>query len=302
MFNALYLQTRCIYLSDHTEKQLADHAASEREFITSVADSGFAGSVVSTIKSALRVSRVVRDRLSRDTWRVLASLDESVDRLSVVDNRESIPQMVSELNHVIVALAGFSGLLMESMTRGVAWRFLDMGRRLERAVGLATLLRATAVSPIEREKVLLDAVLEVADSGMTYRRRYPSSPQIAPVLDLLLTDDTNPRGLVFQLRILREHIAVLPSLAKQGLLSTQQRLILSTINEVELSDIDELCTVSGSPPQREGLLELLELLGTNLPLLSDSLTETYLYHANVARHLRQREGASTTSKAPGPIR
>ena len=34
---------------------------------------------------------------------------------------------------------------MESMTRGQAWRFLDMGRRLERATTLLLLLERTLV-------------------------------------------------------------------------------------------------------------------------------------------------------------
>ena len=37
------------------------------------------------------------------------------------------------LNQMIVNLSAFSGLGMESMTRGPGWRFLDMGRRIERA-------------------------------------------------------------------------------------------------------------------------------------------------------------------------
>jgi uncharacterized alpha-E superfamily protein len=72
------------------------------------------------------------------------------------------------------------------MTRGQAWRFLDMGRRLERAMTLVTLLRGTLSERCDREGPLLEAVLEIADSGMTYRRRYLATLQVAPVVDLLL--------------------------------------------------------------------------------------------------------------------
>src|SRR5207244_1196016 len=90
------------------------------------------------------------------------------------------------------------------------WRFLDLGRRLERAATLVRLLRTTLVEPPAKEAGLLEALLEVADSGITYRRRYLARLQAAPLLDLLLTDDSNPRGLLFQLRALVEHLTALP--------------------------------------------------------------------------------------------
>ena len=81
------------------------------------------------------------------------------------------------------------------MTRGHAWRFLDMGRRLERAMTLITLIRATLCERTERESTLLEAVLDVADSGMTYRRRYLATMQVSPVVDLLLRGAQTPGEL-----------------------------------------------------------------------------------------------------------
>lgn len=92
-----------------------------------MADESVDGSVINAIRSTLRVSRAVRDRISHDTWRILSTLDEAVAGLVAVDGQNSISQLVNALNYVIIALAGFSGLVMESMTRGFAWRFLDMG-------------------------------------------------------------------------------------------------------------------------------------------------------------------------------
>ena len=42
---------------------------------------------------------------------------------------------------------------------------------------------------------------------MAYRRRYRSDVDLDAVLDLLVHDDANPRGLAFQLDRLREHVA-----------------------------------------------------------------------------------------------
>jgi uncharacterized circularly permuted ATP-grasp superfamily protein/uncharacterized alpha-E superfamily protein len=265
--------------------------AAELAFINAVTDAGCAGSVVSAMRAALRTSKVVRDRISHDTWRVLASLDEAIERLQAAQGRDGIARLVNELDHIIVRLAGFSGLVMESMTRGFAWRFLDMGRRLERAMALVTLMRATLVDPIEREAPLLEAVLDVADSGMTYRRRYATSLQTAPTLDLLLADDTNPRSIIFQVQTIREHIGALPPLSTPGVRSNQQRLVLSATSQIELCDVSDLCRLAGDSQRRQRLSNLLQHLAAVLPSLSDSLTETYLYHANVARHLQHYETA-----------
>ena len=270
----------------------------ENEYIAAVADESVDGSVINAIRSTLRVSRAVRDRISHDTWRILSTLDEAVAGLVAVDGQNSISQLVNALNYVIIALAGFSGLVMESMTRGFAWRFLDMGRRLERAVNLVALMRATLVEHDDRESSLIEAVLDVADSRMTYRRRYPAGLQTAPTVDLLLADDANPRGVIFQLKTLAEHINALPPQLTQGVRTAQQRLVLLATSQIELSDINALCELGDQAQRRITLDGLLRQLGMLLPQLSDSLTETYLYHADVARHLRHAEADSNTNSGP----
>src|SRR5262249_56146295 len=95
-------------------------------------------------------------------------------------------------NRLIVTVAAFSGLGVESMTRGQGWRFADMGRRLERGAYLTGLLRATLVGPHAALENLLEALLEVGDVSITYRRRYLGSLQLVPVVDLLLPPAPNP--------------------------------------------------------------------------------------------------------------
>jgi uncharacterized circularly permuted ATP-grasp superfamily protein/uncharacterized alpha-E superfamily protein len=297
----LLLALRCHQLNLLTqpipEEREFDEDTAESEFVTAVCDANFNGSVVNALRSALRVSRVVRDRVSYDTWRVLSSLDEMITRLAAESSHRDLSRLTDELNRVIVTLAGFSGLVMESMTRGFAWRFLDMGRRMERAVSLVLLLRSTLVEPSTREAALIEAVLDVADSGMTYRRRYPAGLQTAPAVDLLLADETNPRGVIFQLKTLAQHIAALPPISIQGVRSNQERIVLSATSQIELADLDSLCQIGATTNRRSGLELILGSLTTLLPRLSDSLSETYLYHANVARHLRNRDSPSVSPGA-----
>src|SRR6185369_12053422 len=108
------------------------------------------------------------------------------------------------IHNLVLDLAAFNGMEMENMTRGRGWRFLDFGRRIERGLSLLKLLSAAA-GVQSQPAAILEPVLEIADSVMTYRRRHFTAPQLAGVLDLLLRDDSNPRSLIFQVNLLREH-------------------------------------------------------------------------------------------------
>jgi uncharacterized circularly permuted ATP-grasp superfamily protein/uncharacterized alpha-E superfamily protein len=287
---ALRAQNEFLYSADIPVDGAPDLAGAEAQLLAAVRDPASVGSLAAVVRSTLRAGRLVRDRISMDTWRVLASLDEELGRLDDIDGADRLSTLVELLNRVVIKLAGFSGLAMESMTRGQSWRFLDMGRRLERAVTLLTLLRATTVHTSDRERPLLEAVLEIADSGMTYRRRYLAMLQTAPVVDLLLADETNPRSVVYQVRALVDHVRALPSLPGAGVKSPQLRLALEAQNQLELAEIERICFLD-EEGARQALDALLRKLGTVLPALSDSLSDSYLNHAAMPRHLRQDEAS-----------
>ena len=164
------------------------------------------GSVRELTLRMRQIGAVVRDRFSVDTWRILNQLQ--VDSRTR-PGRLPLANAHALLNTLIMDLAAFSGMELENMTRGHGWRFLDFGRRLERGANLIHVLGAALVEEV-RTRDVLEPLLEVADSAMTYRRRYFAQAQLAPVLELLLADETNPRSLAFQLRQLAEHAAHLP--------------------------------------------------------------------------------------------
>jgi uncharacterized alpha-E superfamily protein len=152
------------------------------------------------------------------------------------------------------------------------------------------------VESSEREAPLLEAILEIADSGMTYRRRYLATLQAAPVLDLLLTDDTNPRSIMFQVRAIMAHLEALPAAAGSGVQSPQQRVAIAALAELQLAEVDHLAAVDADG-RRVALGDLLASLAEQLPRLSDAISSGYLTHAMVSRHLR---AAGDQEIAPPP--
>ena len=257
------------------------------------------GSLAGTIDALHRIAGRVRDRISTDMWRVMMSIEPRPADLQdsrprpgkrrdgPASVREPTPRRdLSEVLHVldtkVLSLAAFGGMISESMTRGQGWRFLDIGRRLERSLHILGLLRSTLVKAGGTEGPLLEALLEIADSSMTYRRRYMSRLQIAPLLDLLLSDEDNPRSLAFQLVALSQSIANLPRAPGSTGPSAEQTLIADTLAKLRAAKVGGLVELTASG-HRANLDRFLTSIDADLPLLSDSLTRTYLTHLQAAR-------------------
>ena len=221
-----------------------------------------------------RTAWMVRDRLSLDAWRTVSGLVAELGEAG----REppALHEMLPRLNRIVLDFAAFSGLVADSMTRSQGWRFLDIGRRLEHALHVTRLLSA-AVPDLEREEAsVLEALLEAADSQMTYRSRYLANLQAPAVLDLLLTDTTNPRSVAFQVTTLVRHMSHLPREDSQAGLRNEQRQAMDLAHHVQMFDP---MTLARKPMPTNDLVGLLQHLSYGLPELSDAVTHRYLHHA-----------------------
>jgi uncharacterized alpha-E superfamily protein len=136
-------------------------------------------------------------------------------------------------------LSSFSGLAQENMNRAAGWRFLEMGRRVERAINTARFARQFACEEVGNED--LDILLTLVDCQITYHSRYLVGPLLAPVRDLVVLDPYNPRSVAFQVAALNDHIAGLPALKEGGLIERPQRLAVAlqaTMTTFEASQLD----------------------------------------------------------------
>lgn len=247
------------------------------------------GALVQTLQSVVRTAAIVRDRISVDSWRIINQLDilnqrESDLSLSAIKRSQRFGDILQILNQMLTLLSAFSGLGMESMTRGPGWLFLDIGRRIERSLHMLRLLRRTLVTVHEVPGSLLEAILEIADSSMTYRYRYLTTLQLAPLLDLLLIDDSNPRSVGFQLQSLSKHMKRLPHESSDPSRNPEQRIVLAAQAALALADVESLCDVA-SDSKRVHLDNLLLQLTVHLRQLSDSLSHTYLTHTGPSRQM-----------------
>lgn len=216
---------------------------------------------------------VLRDRLSDDTWRLFNRIESDMKPRGT---RLRVSEALDLLNTLVLDLAAFTGMEMENMTRGHGWRFLDLGRRIERAHNLLALLKA-AVHPPPRNDAVLGPLLEICDSSMTYRRRYHSRPQLAPTLDLLVADDSNPRSLVWQLYQLHRHAAQLPRDGTQGGVTDEKRQVDALLSQLEGTNIPALAAAEEKAPGY--VVQLCDIMTSGLSKLSDTIGSHYFAHA-----------------------
>ncbi|WP_245593430.1 circularly permuted type 2 ATP-grasp protein [Azospirillum halopraeferens] len=239
-----------------------------------VFDGNHPNSLRADIQRLHRSAYSVRDRLSIDMWRVITQIDRQSPGPR---GRIDAAALLLRLDDLVTSLAALSGLEQESMTRGPGWRFLDIGRRVERALHGVALVRGVHVADSGRMDradlaAALDVLLELAESFMSYRERHFAAMRPGPVLALLLADETNPRGLAFQLAVLERHLARLPRMPEgqtENPMAVAARIV---------GDARAMVAEPGAlePPSLHNTLDWLSL---NLPELSNLLAHAYFSHA-----------------------
>jgi uncharacterized circularly permuted ATP-grasp superfamily protein/uncharacterized alpha-E superfamily protein len=196
--------------------------------------------LVSTFDRAVSSAGQIRDRFSPDGWLALRDLSKTVHRFAatVAPGDDATRAMTV----ILRKLAGFSGLLHENMYRFTGWRFLEIGRRLERAIHIARMLGLLAHK--SAPDGALDMMLEIGDSVMTHRRQYTVQSGRRTVVDLMALDPLNPRSVLFQLERLKEEIELLPGAGSGGALSHAGKEILRLHTALAIREASDLDTAA----------------------------------------------------------
>lgn len=244
-----------------------------RQLVDAMFDASTHQSLAFNVRQTIRVAGAIRDRLSSDNWRLLNQL------FALATVRPARPPDVHEalalLERAIVSLVAVAGLEMAHMPRDHGWRFLSVGRHLERLLSVAASFASMRPEEIA-DPVVLEWMLDATDSLGTYRSRYVRPPEWAAVMELLF-DRYNPRSVSFQVGKMASHVPQLPGAESLGILSELAGL------ERACHDIDSpQADLFGGMPRMETLLGDCERLAL---ALSDALTARYFSHAYELPHI-----------------
>ena len=218
----------------------------------------------------------LRDRISEDLWLYLNGFG-----IAEMPAGPGAAALLPYLKSVLSDSAAVAGLAADSMTRGHEWRFLELGREIEcafRTLRLIKNLLSTAPTDEMTDLRLLQAVLEIGDGLMTYHRRYGGRLQIVPVIDLLLSDESNPRSVAYQVAKLREASKHLPgNNQSEATFSPLDRELMRVLAELRLANIEQLAKTENN--HRENLEKLLDEQINSIERIAEIVTRLYLSHA-----------------------
>jgi len=229
------------------------------------------------LNNVYRTAWSVRDRLSPDTWRTTLAFCTS-ENLPMPNEEPDPTGMLTYLDMLVRRSAALAGLSAENMTRGRNWLFLELGRRLERATNMSWLLQQTLGEPGGDDEARLPLSLEIADSTMTYRYRYLGVYQAAPVIDLLLLDDGNPRAVAFQIATLKARAADLPRANSAQARGLDKEIVDAMLGRLRGAEPGRLAAIAKTG-RRDELLDVINYLQDALGALTDAITRTYFQHS-----------------------
>lgn len=194
------------------------------------------GSAAASMREARRTASVIRERLSIDAWRLIGDMVRRLD--AAPRHKPTEGELFETADRALRGLAAFSGLARENMIRGDGWRFLEIGRRIERGVATCRFARhfGDGAAPAE----CLDVLLDLVDCQITYRSRYLIGVAHHPVIDLVMLDAQNPRSVLFQIERLDQEIAALPSIRADGLMEAPRRISLKLAADVGTARTDQV--------------------------------------------------------------
>jgi uncharacterized circularly permuted ATP-grasp superfamily protein/uncharacterized alpha-E superfamily protein len=194
------------------------NATAVRRVLRGVYDPDWSGSLAAMGRRLGWAAGHVRERLSADHWHALSRLQEA---LRPPAGRSRLDHATTILDRVVLSCTSLAGFVMDDMARDDGWRFMVIGRRIERLQHLCTVV-AGFLRRCDGSVDETDCLLEIADGLETYRYRYHRPPELVPVIDLVVCDPDNPHSVLFQIEMIGRYLDALKHHALHAALAPLQ--------------------------------------------------------------------------------
>jgi uncharacterized alpha-E superfamily protein len=264
-------------------------------FANDISKSAMTGALADCRASVQQLGLSLRDRLSQDMARALMNL--------ITDDPgrgdRSLDGLLARMDRNVTNVAAFGGLVAENMTRGSGWRFLEFGRRIERGLTVCDIVESLLGGQATRTELSMRLVLELCDSTITYRRRYPTDHYSLLALTVILSDATNPRALNYQLHSIGSSLGALVGYGQLG----RERTLVGE----RITAIDDLCSHLDDEPEptaltyahhRETIRAALVKTREDLMSLSETLSRNFLAHIDPVRSVYPGSAAQLGDRLP----
>ncbi|OED36400.1 hypothetical protein AB833_27695 [Chromatiales bacterium (ex Bugula neritina AB1)] len=261
----------------------------DRELISLLQDSTRIGSLANSLQQWQLSASAVSDRLSADQLRVFTRLSDLQSALAVLElpadlsaDNGALSQTIEVLDELQLLTSASTGLGHENVTHSESWQFMMLGKRIERAHQISVTVN-TVMSVDRSNQRVLETLLRLFDSVMTYRSRYRSGLDNRRVLQLLLLDEINPRSLAYQFKHICELIDALPGRRVSGSIDPISRLAVAGLSRVRLAEPQAL--LDEDRDARQNLHKFLKVLQQLPASMADAITAQYFTHSEKAQNL-----------------
>lgn len=192
--------------------------------------------IASAVEQARENARSVRELVPTELWQTLNSFHLMMRSRDLAADLTSQPYDLYEA--VRQRCQTLSGIIADNMARDDGWRFLTVGRSLERAQMTCRLLsvRYRGLSDVSFHQWL--AALKSASAAEAFRKAHRGSTHPRDVVDFLLLSPVFPRSVLFSLRAAETELGVLGG--EFGRMTRPQRLLGRIRSDLEFSDLEEL--------------------------------------------------------------
>ncbi len=247
------------YDASHDELTAAD----VRRFL--VLDRDNPGSLLAAVTHARENARSLRELISLEFWQAINDLHLALRSDHWDSGFDERPYELLGLvrDRCLYAI----GVSNETMQRDEGWRFLTLGRQIERVEMTSRLIDATFGLDPEPSVDRCVATLRSASALEAYRRVHGSTPQPAKVASFLLFESDFPRSLLWALRSAE---TMLQKMAGDQRSSAAVRRIGRIRSAIEFREYEELL--------EGGLSEFLDSVQAAMQDVSSRVASAYFRH------------------------
>jgi uncharacterized alpha-E superfamily protein len=225
-------------------------------------------SIVQCITKARENARTIRDRLSREMWEDINGLYHKVNGFDARQEIAGGPHRFCDL--VKFGSHRFHGVADATLPHDEGWRFLQIGRFLERAEMTTRLVDVQYQYLLDSPQSLgapdnhqWMAVLKSVGAYESYRRKYYSQIQPERVAELLILHPQHPRSLLFSLNEVHFNLRALSGTMPGYYSNEAERLTGKLLEGLRYEKIEEIFG-RGLHDYLTELLESLLTIGQNI--------------------------------------
>lgn len=201
-------------------------------------DEGYTGSIVGAVQAAWRNARGAREAVSSEMWECLNTTHEAL-QAQMLRTPDHAPH--DFFRWVKERSALLAGLADSTMSRDDGWRFLVLGRSLERVDMTARLLSARYGESWGQAGWV--TTLRCCSAYEAYLSTYQRAVDASLAAEFLLLDRLYPRSLFHALRSAEQALADLdPTVARAGLENRARRALGQARTLLEFRSVEDLLT------------------------------------------------------------